>query len=90
MFRMWAKLWKNNHLMRDTVICLEGNENRTKKVFASLEEACIQFDLSKPIWLEQNIEEFKRHDKTRFRQDNFIDSIEFDYMEIHVIEEDSN
>ena len=35
----------------------------------------------------ENIEEFKRHDKTRFRQDNFIESIEFDYLEIHVIEE---
>lgn len=88
MFRMWVKLWKDNHLLRDTVICQNGDENRTKKVFASLEEACYQFDLSKPIWLEQNINEFKRHDKTRFRQDNFIDSVEFDYMEIHIIEED--
>ena len=55
MFRMWVKLWKDNHLLRDTVICQNGDENRTKKVFASLEEACYQFDLSKPIWLEQNI-----------------------------------
>ena len=32
--------------------------------------------------------EFKRHAKTRFYQDNFIEEIEFDYLEIHVIEED--
>lgn len=88
MFRMWAKLWKSNHLLRDKVVCEEGSENRTKKVFSALEKACIEFDLSKPIWLEQNIEEFKRHDKTRFRQDNFIDTIDFDFMEIQVIEED--
>ncbi|MDE6698153.1 MAG: hypothetical protein K2J91_01565 [Lachnospiraceae bacterium] len=88
MFRLWAKLWKSNHLLRDTVICDDSDLNRTKKVFNSLEKACIEFDLSKPIWLEINIEEFKRHDKTRFRQDNFIDNIEFDFMEIQVIEED--
>ena len=36
---------------------------------------------------DNNISEFKRMDKTRFGKDNFIDDIEFDYLEIHVIEE---
>ena len=40
------------------------------------------------VWLDKNINEFKRRDKTRFDQDNFIDSLEFDYLEIQVIEED--
>lgn len=88
MFRIWAKLWKSNHLIKDMVVCDNSDCNRTKKVFNALEKACIEFDLSRPIWLDSNIEEFKRHDKTRFRQDNFIDSIEFDFMEIQVIEED--
>lgn len=88
MFRMWAKLWQDNHMLKDTVICDDGNENRTRKVFSALEKICYEFDLSNPIWLETNISEFKRHDKTRFRQDNFIDSIEFDFLEIQVIEED--
>ena len=52
-----------------------------------LKEICYEFDLSKPIWLDHNIDEFKRHDKTRFYQDNFVDSIDFDYLEIHIIEE---
>ena len=34
------------------------------------------------------VAEFKRHSKVRFYQDNFIDSIDFSYMEIQVIEED--
>ena len=46
------------------------------------------FDLSEPIWLDSNVAEFKRHSKVRFYQDNFIDSIDFSYMEIQVIEED--
>lgn len=49
---------------------------------------CYEFDLGKPLWLDATVEEFKRHAKTRFYQDNFIEEIEFDYLEIHVIEED--
>jgi len=61
---------------------------RTQKIFTSIEAACYEFDLGKPIWLESNIESFKRHSKVRFLQDNFIDHIDFDFLEIHVIEED--
>ena len=89
MFRLWAKEFKENRLLKDITITDSSKEkNRTKKVFDSVDEICYEFDLSKPIWLDRNIDEFKRHDKTRFYQDNFIDSIDFDFLEIHVIEED--
>ena len=41
----------------------------------------------KEIQKRMNIEEFKKRDKTRFSKDNFVDSIEFDYLEIQIIEE---
>lgn len=89
MFRIWGKLFKDNHLLKDMVY--ENSDralNRTKKVFAGLHEFCMEFDLQEPIWLGKNITEFQRVDKTRFDQDNFIESIEFDFLEIQVIEED--
>ena len=88
MFRLWAKEFKDNRLLRDMVVCDDSKDNRTHKVFRAIDEICYTFDLSKPIWLDKTIAEFKRHDKARFTQDNFIDSIDFDYLEIHVIEED--
>lgn len=88
MFRLWAKIFKENHMLYDTVIADDSNDTRTHKIFRAMEEICNQFDLSKPIWLESTITDFKRHDKTRFTQDNFIETIDFDYLEIHVIEED--
>lgn len=88
MFRMWGKIWKNNHLIQDTVICnSDYSMSRTDMVFHALDEMCYQFDLEKPIWLDSNISDFKRHDKTRFNQDSFIEHIGFDYLEIQVIEE---
>jgi hypothetical protein len=90
MFRLWAKEFKDNRMLQDiTITDPDLTKNRTKKVFDAVEEVCIAFDLSKPIWLEKNIAEFQRSDKTRFTADNFIDAIEFDYLEIHVIEEDT-
>ncbi|WFR57570.1 hypothetical protein QA584_00365 [Anaerocolumna sp. AGMB13025] len=88
MFRLWAKIFKDNRMLKDTVICNDKIElSRTKKIFDAIDEICYEFDLSKPFWLDSTIEDFKKHDKTRFTQDNFIDRIEFDYLEIHVIEE---
>ena len=88
MFRLWGKIFKDNHLLKDTVICNESADTRTHKVFHALDEICQAFDLGRPIWLDSNIQEFKRHAKTRFRPDSFVDDVDFDYLEFHVIEED--
>lgn len=85
--RIWFKLFQDNHLLQDTVITDDSNDTRTHKIFRALEQVCYEFDLSKPIWLDATIAEFKRHAKARFYQDNFVEQIEFDYLEIHVIEE---
>ena len=89
MFRIWGKLFKENHLIKDTTICDDSDSTRTQKVFHALDEICSEFDLGKPIWLDSNIREFQRHAKTRFYQDSFMEEIPFDYLEFHVIEEDS-
>ena len=48
MFRLWAKIFQNNHMLKD--ICIEDGSDDT--------------------------------------QDSFVESIDFDYLEIQVIEED--
>lgn len=88
MFRMWGKLWKDNHLLKDMVACnSDYSISRTAMVFQGLEEICREFDLSQPIWMDANVKEFQRHARTRFRKDSFIETVDFDYLEIHVIEE---
>lgn len=85
--RIWFKIFKDNHLLRDTVVEDDSEDTRTHKIFHALEQACYEFDLGKPIWLDATVAEFKRHDKARFYQDNFVEQIDFDFLEIHVIEE---
>lgn len=88
--RIWFKLFQGTHLLKDLTVENTTDDTRTHKIFQALEEACIEFDLGKPIWLEKNTKEFKQHAKTRFHQDNFVEEIPFDYLEIHVIEEDES
>lgn len=79
---------KDNRLLKDTTITDESDDTRTHKIFGALEQACYEFDLSRPIWLDANANEFKQNAKTRFRQESFVETIEFDFLEMHVIEED--
>lgn len=89
MFRVWGKLIKDNHLIKDTVAEIDdASMSRTQKTYKALDMICYEFDLARPIWLEVNKKDFIRVSKTRFTQDSFIESVSFDYLEFQVIEED--
>lgn len=88
MFRLWGKVYKDNRLVMDTVIENQKDDTRTHKVMDALMDICYEFDLGKPIWLDKNVREFQRHAKTKFYKDSFVEEIDFDFLEIHVIEED--
>lgn len=88
MFRIWGKIIKDNHMIADHTYEEDSDDTRTHKVFRALDTFVHLWDLEKPIWLDTNIREFKRSAKTRFTPDSFLEQVPFDYLEIHVIEED--
>lgn len=73
-------------MLKDAVI-ERDDDTRTHRVFGAVDELCMLWDLERPIWLDSNIADFKRNAKTRFRKDSFIEDIDFDYLEIQIIEE---
>ena len=86
--RIWFKVMSDNHLLSDITITDDSEDTRTHKIFHALDKACYELDLSRPIWLDANVSEFKKVARTKFRQESFVESIEFDFLEMHVIEED--
>ena len=86
--KIWARTFKNNHTTRELVVENLENDTRTHKVFDAVEKIAYEFDISKPIWLDLNIRDFKRFSKVKFKKDSFIDDIDFDYLELQVLEED--
>ncbi len=89
MFRLWVRQFKDNHMLRDTVICDDTVDTRTHKVMNALEKACYEMDLPKPIWLDSVVRDFQLHAKCRFTADSFMEDVAFDFLEIQVLEEDS-
>ncbi len=89
MFRLWGKIFKNNEMIRDQVFELESSnlttEEKTKK---GIETLCYDFDLSKPMWFSENHSDYAMISKTSFSDQHFIESIDFDYFEIEIIEND--
>lgn len=91
MFRLWGKLYKDTLIIKDTVIEINDQQLSTQeKTNIALEEICYQFDLQKPMWLNDNNRDFPKYGKTTFRQDHFIEQVDFNYLEIEIIENDDN
>ena len=88
MFRLWAKEWKDGHLVRHMTVEDDSQDTRTHKVFHALTKICYEFDLPEPIWLDKNVKHFRLHGKCRFDRDSFVEEIPFDYLEIEIVEED--
>ena len=49
MFRIWIKLIKENHLVKDITVCDDSSDTRTHKVMNAIDKACYEMDLSKPV-----------------------------------------
>lgn len=88
MFKLWIRLVKENRLLNDMVVEDNTADTRTHKVMNAIEKACYEFDLEKPQWLKSTIRDFQLHSKCRFTKDSFIEDVDFDYMEIQILEED--
>ena len=86
MFRLWGRMFRDTHMIKDIVV-ERDDDTRTHRVLRAVDEICRAWDLGRPVWLDANIADFKKRSKTRFTQDNFIEQIDFDRLEIQVIEE---
>lgn len=89
MIKLWGKIMINNRIEDQNVaICTDDEvdeyQEQLKKCIVKL---CYNFDIEKPYWLQKNLKEYNKIKKTSFTQDNFIEEINFDRLEIEVLEE---
>ena len=52
-------------------------------------EACRKLDISRPIWLDKHQREWDEFGLTRFLPDDFLESVDFQRMEIEFIDPDA-
>jgi len=78
--RLWVRLFKHHRVERDAVIpCIRED------VEEALRDLLPTLDLSQPTWLPRHRADWDEYSLTRFRPEHFMESVDFDYMEISYI-----
>jgi hypothetical protein len=89
MFRIWGKIMKDNRFLADHVHEIDNPAMpKSEKIEDALDAFTLAFDIQKPMWFDKNTKDMIQFSKTAFYDDQFIESISFDYFEIEIIEED--
>ena len=78
--RLWVRLMKRHRVERDALIECE-HENAEE----ALRDLLPSLDLSQPMWLPRHRQDWEEYSLTRFRPEHFVDSVDFDYMEVSFI-----
>lgn len=87
MIKLWGKIIKNHKIIMHEEYTCNADIDYQLQLKTCITEICSRLDIQKPYWLQKNLEEFNRYKKTSFKQDNFIEQINFDSFEIVVLEE---
>ena len=78
--RLWVRLMKRHRVERDALIECE-HENAEE----ALRELLPRLDLSQPMWLPRHHQDWEEYSLTRFRPEHFVESVDFDCMEVSYI-----
>ncbi len=77
--RVWGKLKTEDRILDDVIL--------TKGDFeAALTAVCDHFDLTNPIVCTKQLCEIKNFNRTVFYPDDFLESVNFDTLEIEIID----
>ncbi len=78
---LWVRIIRHHRIDRQTVQpCTHSDPHD------ALDEACRQLDLSRPLWLDKNQREWEEFSQTRFLPDAFLEPVNFERMEIELID----
>lgn len=87
MYKLWAKTIKNNRIINSLVVENKENISGEEKRSKCIKEICKTLDLSIPLWLKKHEIEFSQFKYVVFYPEDFIDEIDFDKLEIELIDD---
>lgn len=79
MIRIWAKVLKNNKIVKQYVF--EKAENMDySQFFDYLRDICENLDIATPVLIKTHLFNYAKYNVVRFSKDDFMESIEFDKL----------
>lgn len=88
MLKLWGKLIKHHKIVRDAVLDMTLITDSAQTVRAALDDFAPALDIARPIWLPKNETDLTKFIVTRFYPDQFMESVDFDWLEIEIIGDD--
>ncbi|MDE6411995.1 MAG: hypothetical protein K2L02_05645 [Clostridia bacterium] len=84
MFRIWAKVLKDEHIQKQFVY--ESEEKFSySDFFTYLSDICVELDVPTPVLLKTHIFNYAKFNHVAFRPDDFIEQITFDKLQLENI-----
>lgn len=90
MYKLWAKKIKSSKIINSVVVKNKEDISLEEKRDKCLKEICKKLDLSVPVWLKKHDLEFYQFKYVIFYPQDFIDEIDFDKLEIELIDDGTN
>jgi hypothetical protein len=82
MSRLWVRVMRDHRINeQDAVPCAWGDQKQ------ALEEALKGLDLPIPMWLNKHEREFDHFRRTSFSPDHFVESVNFEKVEIEYLDD---
>ncbi len=79
MFRIWAKVLKEEHIQKQFVY--ESEKKFTySDFFTYLADICTTLDIPTPVLLKTHIFNYAKFNHVTFRKDDFIEQVTFDKL----------
>lgn len=84
--KVWAKTILEEKITRDIIYEYSSIENEEEFIF-TLQEICGQMDIPTPVATNVNFVHYVMFNNTRFKERDFVESIDFDFLELEAVPE---
>ena len=85
MIRIWGKVFKGEKIIKHSIVEVEPKECT---FFDMLKTLCEKVDIPTPVLLNKHLNDFNQFNIALFKQDDFIENINFDRFIIEYLTED--
>ena len=79
MFRIWAKVFKDSHIIKQTTYEREEKFSYSR-FFRYLADICDELDVPTPVLLKTSIFNYAKFNHVVFRPSDFMESVPFDRL----------
>lgn len=80
---LWVRVMRRQRILKHCTLPCHRDTPQD-----ALQDACASLDIPRPLWLGKNDRDWENFGQTRFLKDAFFEAVDFDHLEIQLIEPD--